>query len=94
MDLTPPSGLVRAVTPTTALSLSSAMVVAGSFKSTLPALSCFCSAAGTASASTLRPTASAVFGDTPGPTPPCFPPAIALCSSSASPQNASLPKVS
>ena len=41
IDLTLPSGLAKAVTPTTAFSLSSAMVVAGSSRLTLPALICF-----------------------------------------------------
>src|SRR3989454_1536833 len=36
------------------------------------------------STSTLRPTDSAVFGLTPPPTPPCFSPAMALWSCSAS----------
>ena len=49
---------------------------------------------GSASASTFSPTASAVFGLTPGPTPPFLAPAIAWCSCSASPQNASSPNVS
>ena len=94
IDLTLPSGLAKAVTPTTAFSLSSAIVVAGSSRLTLPAAICFFKAAGSASASTLRPTDSAVFGETPGPTPPFFSPAMALCSCSASPQKASLPNVS
>lgn len=51
-------------------------------------------AAGSVSASTLRSTDSAVFGETPGPTPPFFSPAMALWSCNASPQNAPLPKVS
>ena len=37
------------------------------------------SAAGNASESTFNPTESAVFGETPGPTPPFFSPAMALC---------------
>ncbi len=45
----------------------------------MPALSCFFSASGSASASTLRPTDSAVFGETPEPTPPFFSPAMAFC---------------
>ena len=40
IDLTLPSGLANAVTPTTAFSLSSAIVVAGSSRLTLPALIC------------------------------------------------------
>src|SRR6266508_3896387 len=87
-------GLAKAVTPTTAFSFSSAIVVAGSSRLTLPALICVFKASGSASASTLRPTDSAVFGETPGPTPPFFSPAMALCSWSASPQKASLPNVS
>jgi len=46
----------------------------------LPAAICFFKVSGSASASTLSPTDSAVFGDTPGPTPPFFSPAMALCS--------------
>src|SRR5713226_7646618 len=84
----------RPVTPTTALSLSRASVVAGSSRFTLPALICFLSPSGKASASTLRPTESAVFGLTPPPTPPFFSPAMAWCSCNASPQKASEPKVS
>jgi hypothetical protein len=94
IDLTLPSLPVMAVTPTTAFSFSSAIVVAGSSRLTLPALSLFFKASGSASASTLRPTDKAVLGDTPGPTPPLFAPAIALWSWSASPQKASLPNVS
>src|ERR1700674_2363812 len=84
----------KPVTPTTALSFSSASVVAGSSKLTLPSLSCCFRDSGKASASTLRPTDKAVLGLTPGPTPPFFAPAIALWSCKASPQKASLPKVS
>src|SRR5256886_14388833 len=89
-----PRASKKPVTPTTAFSLRSAKVVAGSSRSTLPALSCSCSAGGRAPTSTLRPTDSAVFGLTPPPTPPCFSPAMALWSCSASPQNASSPNVS
>ena len=84
----------KPVTPTTAFSFSSASVVAGSSRSTVPALMPAATSAGTASASTFNPTASAVFGLTPGPTPPFAAPAIASCSLSASPQNASSPNVS
>ena len=94
IDLTLPSGFVKAVTPTTALSFRRAIVVAGSSRSTLPALIWFFNAFGSISASTFNPTDSAVLGETPGPTPPFFSPAIALCSCSAPPQNASLPNVS
>ncbi len=92
IDRMRPASSNRPVTPTTALSLSKARVVAGSFRSTLPALSCAFSSSGKASASTLRPTAKAVFGLTPAPTPPFFAPAIAWCSCKASPKNASEPK--
>src|SRR5262245_58428820 len=94
IDLTLPFGFVKAVTPTTALSLRSAIVVAGSSRSTLPDLIWLFSALGSTSASTFKPTESAVLGETPGPTPPFLSPAIALCSCSASPQNALLPNVS
>ena len=82
------------VTPTTAFSFSSASVVFGSSRSTVPALMPAATSAGTASASTFRPTDSAVFGLTPGPTPPFALPAIAWCSFKVSPQNASSPNVS
>src|SRR2546426_4919098 len=75
IDLMLPRASKKPVTPTTAFSLRSAKVVAGSSRSTLPALSWSCSACGRASTSTLRPTDSAVFGLTPPPTPPCFSPA-------------------
>src|SRR3954468_9098585 len=68
------------LTPTTALSLTSARVVAGESRSTLPAFSALSTESGRAFASTLRPTDSAVFGLTPGPTPPRRRPAIALSS--------------
>src|SRR2546426_1541245 len=84
IDLMLPRASKKPVTPTTAFSLRSAKVVAGSSRSTLPALSWSCSACGRASTSTLRPTDSAVFGLTPPPTPPCFSPAMALWSCSAS----------
>src|SRR5881396_1967809 len=61
IDLMVPSALKKPVTPTTALSLSSASVVAGSSRFTCPALSCSWSAAGIASRSTLRPTLNAVL---------------------------------
>src|SRR3954466_1850497 len=68
------------LTPTTALSLTSATVVAGELRLTLPAFSALSTESGRAFASTLRPTDSAVFGLTPGPTPPRRRPAIALSS--------------
>src|SRR5688572_13688680 len=73
------------VRPTTAFSLSRASVTAGSSRFTAPALIFAFSASGRASASTLSPTASAVFGLTLS---------IALCSCKASPKKASEPKVS
>src|SRR5262249_11290190 len=94
IDLTLPSGFVKAVTPTTALNFRRPRVFGGSSRLTFPAASCFFKASGSTSASTLRPTDSAVFGETPGPTPPFFSPAMALCNWSASPQKASLPNVS
>jgi hypothetical protein len=94
IDLNRLSRSVKAVMPTTAFSLRRAIVAAGSSRFTLPAASCLFKALGSASASTLRPTASAALGETPEPTPPFFSPAIALCNWSASPQNASLPNVS
>ena len=59
---------------TTALSFNNAAVVAGSSRSTRPCFSFAISDSGSTSESTFKPTASAVFGLTPGPTPPasCF----------------------
>src|ERR1700682_1183977 len=94
MDAQLPLSSKMPVTPSMELSLSKASVVAGSSKLTLPSLSCCFSESGKASASTLRPTARAVLGLTPGPMPPFFAPAMALCNCKASPQKASLPKVS
>jgi hypothetical protein len=74
--------------------VSKASVVAGSSRFTAPFLIWSTSDAGRASLSTFRPTASAVLGLTPPPTPPCLSPAIARWSWRVSPQNASLPKVS
>jgi hypothetical protein len=62
--------------------------------STLPALIAATRSAGNASASTLRPRLSAIFGLTPGPTPPSFSPTIASCSRSLPPQKSSEPNVS
>src|SRR5574341_350150 len=61
---------------------------------TLPSASACLTAAGSASESTLSPTASAVLGLTPGPTPPRLAPSTALCRPRVSPQNAWSPKVS
>ena len=52
------------LTPTTALSLSNATVVAGSVRLIEPSWIPLTTAAGRASASTLRPTESAVVGST------------------------------
>src|SRR3954464_5369421 len=68
------------LTPTTALSLISASVVFGELRSTLPALIALTTDFGSALASTLRPSFSAVAGLTPGPTPPLALPSIALLS--------------
>ena len=57
-------------TPTTALSLSSASVVAGLVRSTRPCFSIVRSCGGSASTSTFRPSASAASGLSPSPTPP------------------------
>jgi hypothetical protein len=94
MEVISPLWSKKPLTPTTALSRSKASVTAGSFRSTLPALILFCRSRGKAAASTFRPTARAVLGLTPGPTPPFCAPAIALWSWSSSPQKASSPKVS
>src|SRR5690348_1562129 len=83
-----------ACTPTTAFNFSSVSVVAGSSRSTLPCLMACTTAGGSASASTFRPTPSAVFGLTPAPTPPFLTPSIACCRRSCPLQNASSPKVS
>ena len=53
---------------------------------TLPALIAAADFAGIAVASTLRPRASAVFGLTPGPTPPSFAPWIAWWSPRVAPE--------
>ena len=45
-------------------------MVAGSFRLTFPALICWTNFCGRASTSTFKPTARAVLGLTPGPTPP------------------------
>src|SRR3954453_15079068 len=82
------------LTPTTALSLMSARVVAGESRFTLPAFSALSTDPGSALASTFRPSDRAVFGLTPGPTPPCERPSIALSSCSAPLQNALSPKSS
>src|SRR5262249_45861703 len=69
IDLMLPALSKMPVTPTTALSLSSASVVAGSSRFTRPCFRSDFSCPGSASESTFNPTASAVFGLTPGPAP-------------------------
>jgi hypothetical protein len=69
--------LKKPFTPTTAFSFSSASVVFGLLRSTLPFLIPAATLAGILVASTFRPTESAVFGLTPGPTPPSFLPSSA-----------------
>src|SRR3954452_10618227 len=93
-ELIRPLWLKCGLTPTTALSLISASVVAGEFRSTLPAFRALSTDFGSALASTLSPTERAVFGLTPGPTPPWLLPAIALSSWSAPLQNWLSPKSS
>src|SRR3954466_5950439 len=82
------------LTPTTEFSLSSARVTAGSSRFTLPALMAERTALGSLVTSTLRPTPSAVFGLTPGPTPPLALPARARLRCRVPPQKAWSPKVS
>jgi hypothetical protein len=84
----------KPVTPTTTLAFSRARVLAGSPRSTFRALRASARAAGSAETSTFRPRARACFGESPGPTPPFFSPAIARWSWRAPPQNPSLPNVS
>src|SRR3954453_20603546 len=81
-------------TPTTEFSLRSARVTAGSSRGTLPAATASLMVVGRASASTLRPTARAVFGLTPGPTPPLALPAIAWFRCRVPPQKPWSPSVS
>src|SRR5688572_15215356 len=89
-----PEGSKNPRTPTTAFSLRSASVVAGSSRSTRSRRNASFRAAGKASTSTLSPSASADFGLSPGPVPPFARPAIDWCRRSASPQKAWLPKLS
>ena len=86
-ELRLPSLSKRPLTPTTALSFSSASVTPESFRSTCPFLMASCSDFGNAFTSTFSPSASASFGDRPGPMPPCFAPAIVLLRCRVSPQN-------
>src|SRR6185369_18066892 len=72
-----PLGLKKPVTPTTEFNLSNARVVEGSSRFTSPLLSARMRVAGSASESTFNPTAKAVLGLTPGPTPPSLLPSIA-----------------
>src|SRR6185312_4815354 len=76
MELIEPLFVKWPLTPTTALRLMSARVVAGELRSTLPALSALSTDFGSASESTFRPSESAVFGLMPPPTPPCAEPSI------------------
>ena len=84
----------RPRTPTTAFNSSSASVVAGSPRSTSPRRSARLSRCGSAATSTFSPTASAVAGLTPVPTPPLRVPAIASFNRSRPVQNDSSPNVS
>ena len=92
-DVSFPVASKRPVTPTTALAFRSTSVEAGSSRSTLPALSASATGAGTASTSTLRPTLNAVFGLTPGPTPPSFSPEFEACRKVAEQHNVPLKDV-
>src|SRR5215467_2503303 len=83
----------KPLTPTTALSFSSASVVAGSFRSTVPLRMPCCTDLGNAFTSTFSPSASASFGLRPGPMPPCLAPAIVLFRPRVPPQNAWSPNV-
>ena len=69
----PPNGM----TPSTALALISASVFAGSLRSIALFAIAASTCRGTMSTSSLRPTASAVAGLTPGPMPPNRAPPIA-----------------
>src|SRR5262245_3710717 len=93
-DSTLPSRFVKTRTPTTALSLSSASVVAGSSSLARPDRIAPTTDPGSARASTLSPSSSAAFGLRPGPTPPFFAPAMASCKRNAPPQKSSSPNVS
>ena len=69
----PPNG----ITPMTDFALISASVLAGSLRSIVLLASADSTGRGTMSTSSFRPTASAVAGLTPGPTPPKRAPPIA-----------------
>src|SRR5213080_197489 len=94
IELSPPWLLKCPVHPPTEPAFRRSSVVAGSLRSTFPSLRATMTLAGNASTSTFRPTASAVAGLTPAPTPPNFCPSIASCSRSVSPQKVSSPNVS
>ena len=94
IELSVPPLLKMPLTPRTEFNFRSASVVAGPSRSTLPPGAPRPASVGSASTSTFRPTASAVFGLTPAPTPPSLAPSIALCSWSLPPQKSSSPKVS
>lgn len=72
MDRRFPAWLKKPVRPTTAFNFSSASVTAGSSRFTRLAFRACTTLGGRASRSTFRPTARAVLGLTPGPTPPGF----------------------
>ena len=84
----------KPVTPTTALQLQQRERGRRIVEIDRPRRSCLHEPAGSASTSTLSPSSSALFGLTPGPTPPIASPWIASCSRSSSPQNSSSPNVS
>ena len=90
----PPLSSGNPVTPTTAFAFNRAIVTFGSPRFTCRALSASMIDLGSASTSTLRPTASAVAGLTPAPTPPWALPSIASWIRSVPPQKSSSPKVS
>ena len=90
----PPLPSENPFTPTTASRSSSESVVAGSSSGivllTMPSRTFW----GRTSTSTFRPTASAVAGLTPAPTPPWAAPSMPWCSFNAPPQKSSSPNVS
>ena len=94
IDLTLPSGLAKAVTPTTAFSLSSARVVAGSSRSTLPAVSCFFNAVGQRVGIHLEADGERGLRADAGSDAAVLLSGDRLVQLSASPQKASLPNVS
>src|SRR3954454_5955435 len=93
-DFSEPAESKNPLTPTTELSFSNARVTFGSLRSTCPAARASLMLVGRASTSTFRPTARAVFGLTPGPTPPLALPAIAWFRCRVPPQKSWSPNVS